>query len=133
MVCSFPFRVFPVYCPSVAAFDSPGGVHGICIADNRVPAFLSLLDLFTLPQDLTYNGSANEDLTALAEFDPEEAGFQSSFSKLGASEAASGQGSDPTGGVGDAKVFASREIGRRSKEKRGVVSLRAFCAQLCLG
>jgi exportin-2 (importin alpha re-exporter) len=88
---------------------------------SRTPTFLALLDLFTLPQDITYsagNGAADD----LLELDPEEAGFQSSFSKLGASEKSV---HDPVAHVGDAKVYASREISTRSKERPGVVSLPA--------
>ncbi|RXK37557.1 importin-alpha export receptor [Tremella mesenterica] len=77
---------------------------------------LALLDLFTLPQDITYNG-VSEDLDGL---DPETAGFQSSFSKLGASER---QTHDPVGHIVDTKAFASKELSRRSKEVPGVVSL----------
>lgn len=83
----------------------------------RVPTFLALLDLFTLPQDITYsNGDAAEDL---AELDPEEAGFQSSFYKLGASEQKT---HDPVRDVGDEKLYTSKELARRSKEKPGVVN-----------
>jgi exportin-2 (importin alpha re-exporter) len=88
---------------------------------SRTPTFLALLDLFTLPQDITYsagNGAADD----LLELDPEEAGFQSSFSKLGASEISV---HDPVAHVGDAKVYASREISTRSKERPGVVCLPA--------
>ncbi|WRT64247.1 uncharacterized protein IL334_001178 [Kwoniella shivajii] len=82
-----------------------------------VPIFLALLDLFTLPQDLTYaqSNAADGDLT---ELDPEEAGFQSSFSKLGASEKVA---KDYTAGVGDTKEYAAKELGRRSAEKPGVL------------
>jgi exportin-2 (importin alpha re-exporter) len=52
------------------------------------------------------------------ELDPEEAGFQSSFSKLGASEKSV---HDPVAQVGDAKVYASKEISNRSKERPAVV------------
>lgn len=83
----------------------------------RAPTFLALLDLFTLPQDITYSGGGAGD--DLLELDPEEAGFQSSFSKLGASEKTV---HDPVGSIGDAKVFASKEIGFRSKERPQVVS-----------
>ncbi|ORX36025.1 Cse1-domain-containing protein [Kockovaella imperatae] len=78
---------------------------------------LALLDLFTLPQDITYtNGDgAQEDLSSL---DPEEASFQSSFSRLGASESAT---HDPVSDVKDEKLFASKEISRRSKERPGVI------------
>lgn len=84
---------------------------------HRAPTFLALLDLFTLPQDITYSGGggAGDDLL---ELDPEEAGFQSSFSKLGASEKAV---HDPVASVGDAKVFASKEISNRSKERPQIV------------
>ncbi|OCF31081.1 importin-alpha export receptor [Kwoniella heveanensis BCC8398] len=82
-----------------------------------VPIFLALLDLFTLPQDITYtNPTVDGDLT---ELDPEEAGFQSSFSKLGASETSV---RDPTGGVTDTKAFAAKELARRSAERPGVLS-----------
>jgi len=84
----------------------------------RAPTFLALLDLFTLPQDITYSGG-NGATDDLLELDPEEAGFQSSFSKLGASEKAV---HNPVAHVGDAKVYASREISTRSKECSGVVS-----------
>ncbi|WWC86346.1 uncharacterized protein L201_001219 [Kwoniella dendrophila CBS 6074] len=82
-----------------------------------VPVFVALLDLFTLPQDLTHAGTSNgsEDLT---ELDPEEAGFQSSFSKLGASEKVQ---RDYTATIGDSKEFAAKELGKRSQEKPGVL------------
>jgi exportin-2 (importin alpha re-exporter) len=83
----------------------------------RSPTFLALLDLFTLPQDITYTGGNAAD--DLLELDPEEAGFQSSFSKLGASEKSV---HNPVAQVGDAKVYASREISTRSKERTSVVS-----------
>ena len=83
---------------------------------NRVPIFLALLDLFNLPQDITYtNGNAGEDLL---ELDPEETGFQSSFSKLGASEKS---GYDPVKDVVDEKLFASKQISGRSGERPGIV------------
>jgi exportin-2 (importin alpha re-exporter) len=82
----------------------------------RPGIFLALLDLFTLPQDLTYTNGT----TDISELDPEEAGFQSSFSKLGASEKIL---HDPIKEVGDEKVFAGKELARRSKEKPGVVSV----------
>jgi hypothetical protein len=85
----------------------------------RVPTFLALLDLFTLPQDITYSGG-NGATDDLLELDPEEAGFQSSFSKLGASEKSV---HDPVAQVGDAKVYASKEISTRSKERPAVVGL----------
>lgn len=85
---------------------------------SRAPTFLALLDLFTLPQDITYSGG-NGAADDLLELDPEEAGFQSSFSKLGASEKAV---HNPVAHVGDAKVYASKEISTRSKERAGVVS-----------
>ncbi|KAK4688334.1 exportin-2 (importin alpha re-exporter), partial [Tremellales sp. Uapishka_1] len=93
--------------------------EGILSPSNVVfwtPVFLALLDLFTLPQDITYSGG--DDLT---EFDPEATGFQSSFSKLGASEK---QAHEPTAvaAVADTKVFASQELARRSREKAGVIS-----------
>jgi exportin-2 (importin alpha re-exporter) len=89
-----------------------------CQLRGRAPTFLALLDLFTLPQDITYSGG-NGATDDLLELDPEEAGFQSSFSKLGASEKAV---HNPVVHVGDAKVYASREISTRSKECPGVVS-----------
>lgn len=91
------------------------------LADNlpfSVPLLLALLDLFTLPQDVTWDKAdgGEQDLSSL---DPEEAGFQSSFSKLGASETAR---HDPVKEVGaDEKLFASKELSRRSKEKPGMV------------
>lgn len=78
--------------------------------------FLSLVDLFTLPQDLTYQNGSTDDIDGL---DPEEAGFQSSFSKLGASEKSS---HDPVAQIPDARVYASKELARRSAEKPGQVS-----------
>jgi hypothetical protein len=87
----------------------------------RVPTFLALLDLFTLPQDITYSGG-NGATDDLLELDPEEAGFQSSFSKLGASEKSV---HDPVAQVGDAKVYASKEISTRAKERPAVVG--RFC------
>ncbi|KAL7424789.1 importin-alpha export receptor [Cryptotrichosporon argae] len=76
------------------------------------PAFFALLDLFNLPQDITYADD-------LAQLDPEDAGFQSSFSKLGASEKAA---HDPAAGVGDEKKYASAELARRARERPGVIA-----------
>lgn len=73
------------------------------------------MDLFTLPQDLTYATGTADDLTAL---DPEDAGFQSSFTKLGASERTA---HDPIKNIADTKKHASRELARRSKERPGVL------------
>ncbi|TYJ56359.1 hypothetical protein B9479_002907 [Cryptococcus floricola] len=85
---------------------------------------LALLDLFTLPQDITYtNPEGSGDIT---ELDPEEAGFQSSFSKLGASEKSV---NDPTANVGDTKLFAAKELARRSGEKPGVLGPLMEAAQ----
>lgn len=80
------------------------------------PAFLALVDLFALPQDLTYAAGTAEDLNAL---DPEEGGFQSSFSKLGASEA---QVHDPVRSIPDTKKYASNQLSQRSKERPGVLT-----------
>jgi len=76
-----------------------------------------LLDLFTLPQDITYtNGDTQaEDLAAL---DPEEGGFQSSFSKLGASEKTV---HDPVKHIVDEKLYASKQLARRCREMQAVV------------
>ncbi|WVQ82556.1 hypothetical protein IAT38_004685 [Cryptococcus sp. DSM 104549] len=88
------------------------------------PIFLALLDLFTLPQDITYtNPDAGADL---AELDPEDTGFQSSFSKLGASEKTV---RDPAAGVGNTKEFASKELGMRSAAKPGVLGPLIEAAQ----
>lgn len=85
------------------------------IAQIWPPTFLALVDLFNLPQDLTYTSGTAEDLTAL---DPEEGGFQSSFSKLGASEA---QVHDPVRSIPDTKKYASNQLALRSKERPGVL------------
>lgn len=78
--------------------------------------------MFNLPQDLTYSGSAADGVNSgtgdVSELDPEEAGFQSSFSKLGASES---KARDPVADVPDAKRYASAEIGRLYREKQGQV------------
>ncbi|WVN85455.1 uncharacterized protein L203_100601 [Cryptococcus depauperatus CBS 7841] len=88
------------------------------------PTLLALLDLFTLPQDLTYsNIEGTGDIT---ELDPEEAGFQSSFAKLGASEKGV---RDPTAGIGDTKTLAAKELARRSSEKPGVLGPLIEAAQ----
>ncbi|CAD6568832.1 MAG: importin-alpha export receptor [Tremellales sp. Tagirdzhanova-0007] len=93
-----------------------------------VPIFLALLDLFTLPQDITYtNGDLGEDL---AELDPEEAGFQSSFSKLGASEQAV---HDSLKSISDERLYASKELARRSREKPGVMGALVEQAQRTAG
>jgi len=89
---------------------------------NRPSVLLALLDLFTLPQDITYAGT--DDIDAL---DPEEAGFQSSFSKLGASEKSI---HEPVGHVSDTKVYASKQIAARSAQRPGVVSLRPISLQV---
>jgi exportin-2 (importin alpha re-exporter) len=75
--------------------------------------FLALVDLFTLPQDLTYAGA--DDLNGL---DPEESGFQSSFSKLGASER---NRHDPVADVKDEKLFAATELAKRAQQSPGVI------------
>ncbi|BEJ11174.1 hypothetical protein CspHIS471_0105960 [Cutaneotrichosporon sp. HIS471] len=80
------------------------------------PIFLALVDLFTLPQDLTYATGTADDLTAL---DPEDAGFQSSFTKLGASERTA---HDPIKNIPDTKKYASSQLARRSMERPGVLS-----------
>ncbi|WWD17783.1 hypothetical protein CI109_102225 [Kwoniella shandongensis] len=93
--------------------------ESLLVAPNKqfwVPTFLALLDLFTLPQDITYTNPDGEG--DLAELDPEETGFQSSFSKLGASEKST---RDPTAGIGDTKLFASGELAKRSAAKPGVL------------
>jgi hypothetical protein len=76
----------------------------------RPPTFEALLKLFLLNQDLSNKGP--EDIN---ELDFEDAGFQSSFSKLGASEAAIRR--DPVADVADEKLFLSKEIAKRSAEK----------------
>lgn len=72
--------------------------------------------MFNLPQDVTYSEEAAGDMSS---FDPEEASFQSSFSKLGASDAGA---ADAFKSIPDVKLYASQEIARRSSEKPGVVS-----------
>lgn len=71
------------------------------------------MDLFNLPQDLTYANGAGTDLNDL---DPEDSAFQSSFNKLGASEAAV---HDPFSQIVDPKRFASAEIARASRKRGG--------------
>ncbi|OCF55372.1 importin-alpha export receptor [Kwoniella mangroviensis CBS 10435] len=88
------------------------------LKQHWVSIFVSLLDLFTLPQDLTYAQQHAVDGGDLTELDPEEAGFQSSFSKLGASETVQ---RDYTAGIVDTKEYAIKELGRRSNEKPGVI------------
>jgi exportin-2 (importin alpha re-exporter) len=80
-----------------------------------VPIFLALVDLFTLPQDITYTGANGDDLNGL---DHEDTGFQSSFSKLGASERNT---HDPVASVTDTKMFAARELSQCSQKRPGVV------------
>lgn len=72
--------------------------------------FLSLLDLFTLPQDITY---ADE----VADLDPSE-GFQASFSKLGASEKAQ---HDPIPGVPESRKYASKKLAETAKARPGAL------------
>ena len=85
----------------------------------RPAVFLALLDLFTLPQDLTYtNGDGLRG--DLASLDSEESGFQSSFSRLGASEVST---HDPVKDVTDEKLFASNELSKRSTQRPAVVSV----------
>jgi exportin-2 (importin alpha re-exporter) len=75
--------------------------------------------MFNLPQDLTYTGSATTTAGDVSELDPEEAGFQSAFSKLGASE---GKVHDPVADVPDAKRYASAEIARVYRERQEQVA-----------
>jgi len=79
------------------------------------PIFLALVDLFTLPQDITYSGANADDLTAL---DPEDTGFQSSFSKLGASERNT---HDPVADVKDEKLYAAQQLSKASQSRPGVI------------
>ena len=74
--------------------------------------------MFNLPQDLTYSGSAATTAGDVSELDPEEAGFQSAFSKLGASES---KAHDPVADVPDAKRYASSEVARVYREKQALV------------
>ncbi|ORY33698.1 Cse1-domain-containing protein [Naematelia encephala] len=84
-------------------------------AGSGTSSLLALADLLGLPQDLTWH-NGTEDLSSL---DPEETGFQSSFSKLGASEKSV---HDPVGSIPDEKAFASKELARRSAEEPGLIS-----------
>ncbi len=72
------------------------------------------LDVIVLPQEV--RGAADEDLV---EFDPEESSFQSSFSKLGASET---KVEDPVPEVSDPQRFLSKELAAKSASRPGVVS-----------
>jgi exportin-2 (importin alpha re-exporter) len=77
--------------------------------------------MFNLPQDLTYSGSGADGALGtgdVSELDPEEASFQSSFSKLGASES---RARDPVADVPDAKRYASAEIAKVYREKQAQV------------
>lgn len=66
------------------------------------------LGLILLPQDLSSSAAPEDDLATL---DPEDAGFQSSFAKLGASEAAVRE--DPAKHVTtDEKTFLRAELSR---------------------
>lgn len=85
----------------------------------------SLLGLILLPQDLSTT-TADDDLAAL---DGEDAGFQSSFAKLGASEA---RKEDPVAYVGtDEKAYLNAELTKVSAQVRSlplssVLLLRAY-------
>jgi exportin-2 (importin alpha re-exporter) len=83
-----------------------------------MPTFVALLDIFTLPQDVTYSDDVDA-VGKIDSLDPEETGFQSSFSKLGASEATV---YSPVSQIKDEKEFASKEISTRSAQKPGLVS-----------
>jgi hypothetical protein len=76
----------------------------------------AVLDIFTLPQDLT-TGEGAEDLDNL---DPEDTTFQASFSKLGASESTV---RDPVANVSDAKLFLSKQLAEASVRNPGKVGL----------
>lgn len=72
----------------------------------------SLLGLILLPQDLSTT-TADDDLAAL---DGEDAGFQSSFAKLGASEA---RKEDPVAYVGtDEKAYLNAQLTKVSAQVR---------------
>ena len=88
-----------------------------------MPTFVALLDIFTLPQDVTYSEDVDS-VGRIDSLDPEETGFQSSFSKLGASEATV---YSPVSQIKDEKEFASKEISARSAQKPGVVRCDAHC------
>lgn len=76
--------------------------------------------MFTLPQDITYTNGLDADIDSL---DPDGtgagAGFQSSFSKIGASEKTV---YSPVAHVADSKAYASKELARRSQASPGVLT-----------
>jgi hypothetical protein len=86
------------------------------ILSHRPQVLEAALDVIVLPQDVRGNGDE-----LIAELDPEETSFQSSFSKLGASETAA---KDPIPEITDARRYLSKELAAKSASRPGVVSHR---------
>ncbi len=67
-----------------------------------------------LPQDVRGNA-----VDSILQLDPEDSAFQSSFSKLGASE---NEAKDPVPEVADPQQYLSKQLAAKSASKPGVVS-----------
>lgn len=80
---------------------------------DRPAAMEALLKLFLLPQDL--KTTQDEDVAVV---DPDELGYQASFSKLGASEPAK---RDPVASVTDARDYLTKSLASASQAKPGKV------------
>ncbi len=76
----------------------------------------ALLKLFLLPLPIAKNTSADDEVDII---DPEDTGYQASFSKLGASEKAR---PDPVAYVAEPRAHLAQSLVATSKLKPGVVS-----------
>lgn len=92
---------------------------------SRPMVLEAVLDIFLLSQDLKKDVSEEDQLE---QFDPEDTGFQASFSKLGASEPAA---RDPVANVADPKAFLSEQLSLASQRNPGKVC--ELLADFCFG
>ena len=88
----------------------------VALAWFRVPAMEALLRLFLLPLPIAKNTSADDEVDII---DPEDTGYQASFSKLGASEKAR---PDPVAYVAEPRTHLAQSLVATSKVRPGVVS-----------
>ena len=82
----------------------------------------ALLKLFLLPQDLSSN--ADDDIAVV---DPDELGYQASFSKLGASEPPK---TDTVASIPDARDFLTKSLAAASQRNPGRVCLNVLIQTL---
>lgn len=116
--------------PSVQAWcgSPPYSPPFLSLADSRLapplrtPTMTALLKLFLLPLPLAKNTSGVDDEVDVA--DPEDTGYQASFSKLGASERAR---PDPVAHVAEPRTYLATSLVAASQAHPGKVSQGVAC------